>query len=83
MNQWGGNLPLLNHKTTHNIMRRLLILSITAMITLAGCGDSSTGPETNDGASNEPTTYTVSGDKTPANAGSITPSSDSNYEEGK
>ena len=83
MNQWGGNLPLLNHKTTHNIMRRLLILSITAMITLAGCGGSSTGPDTDDAGSNGPTTYTVSVDMSPSDAGTVSPSKENTYEEGK
>ena len=66
-------------------MKRLLTISIAAIITitLAACGDSSTGPDTGEEDSNEPATYMVSVDKTPSDAGSITPSSDTEYEEGE
>ena len=66
-------------------MRRLLILSITALITvtIVACGGSSTGPDNDDGGSNEPTTYTVSVDMTPSDAGTVSPSTEDTYEEGK
>ncbi|MGM0546127.1 MAG: BspA family leucine-rich repeat surface protein [Bacteroidota bacterium] len=67
-------------------MKRLLLFLITAMVTfmLAACGDSSTGPDSgNDDDSDEPATYTVSVDASPSDAGSITPDSETEYEEGK
>ncbi|MGM0546125.1 MAG: BspA family leucine-rich repeat surface protein [Bacteroidota bacterium] len=67
-------------------MKRLLNLSIIAIITimLAGCGDSSTGPDTdgNDDDDDEPTTYEISVDVSPSDAGSISDLDDT-YEEGE
>ncbi|MEX0722658.1 MAG: BspA family leucine-rich repeat surface protein [Gracilimonas sp.] len=69
-------------------MRRLLSLSITAiiMITLVACGDSGTGPDTNnneDDGDTEPVTYTVSVNMTPSDAGTVSPFTEETYEEGK
>lgn len=65
-------------------MRRLLSFSTIIMITitLAACGDSSTGPDSDDDEGNsDPTTYRLSVDMSPSDAGSVSDLEDS-YEEG-
>jgi uncharacterized repeat protein (TIGR02543 family) len=68
-------------------MRRLLLISITVLITiiLTACGDSSTGPDTdqNNEENNPAVTYSVSVDVTPSEGGAVSPSLDASYEEGK
>ncbi|MEX0662493.1 MAG: BspA family leucine-rich repeat surface protein [Balneolaceae bacterium] len=69
-------------------MRRLFDLSMIALITitLSACSDSSTGPDPDSGedggGNSEPTTYSLSVDMTPSDAGSISELEDS-YEEGE
>ncbi|MGM0546126.1 MAG: BspA family leucine-rich repeat surface protein [Bacteroidota bacterium] len=66
-------------------MKRLLLFSMIALITiaLAACGDSSTdpNPDNGDNGSDEPTTYEISVDVSPSDAGSISDLDDT-YEEG-
>lgn len=65
-------------------MRRLLYISlvITTSVILTACGDSSTGPDTEQ-ETKTPATYSVSVDVTPSDGGAVSPSLDASYEEGK
>lgn len=66
-------------------MRRLLYtyLVVTTLIILSACGDSSTGPDPENEENNDITTYTVSVGVSPTDAGSVSPSMEGTYEEGK
>ncbi len=62
-------------------MRRLLgfVIIVLISLSLTFCGDSSTGPDTDE----QTTTYTVSVDMAPSDAGTVSPSTEETYEEGK
>ena len=66
-------------------MRRLLYTSLVIItsIILSACGDSSTGPDPGNEENNDVATYTVSVDVSPTDAGSVSPSMEATYEEGK
>jgi len=64
-------------------MKNLLFaLIIPLSFTLLSCSDSSTGPNPGNGKNGSTPTYNVSVSKSPSNAGTISPSTDSTYDDG-
>ncbi|MEL7833411.1 BspA family leucine-rich repeat surface protein [Fodinibius sp. Rm-B-1B1-1] len=66
-------------------MRRLTALLTILIFTgiMLACGDSGTGPDPDNNENEEATTYTVSVDMTPSDAGMVSPTTEETYEEGK